>query len=342
MKSLSRGAPRRAALALLLATLLPRPLAAQQPEPGAERRECRCVDAQGRDIERCVCVIGPEVERLGELGARLGRLGDRIGDRFARLPFAGRAVLGVGVWLDQGAELDARGARVGEVERESGADEAGLAEGDVIVALDGRSLLAPLAPDSEEDLDEDQSLPVQRLLALLAEHEPGDRVEVEYLRGGERRTATVELSAPRPFFSDRDVRIETPFARPVPPGVAGAARGLVMRNAFRDCPTRADGPAGWPMLPLANSCAAGAQLVELNEGLAPYFQTESGVLVVDVSAEENPLGLAAGDVIVAVGGREVRGLEHALGMLRSYADDEPVRVRVVRRGQTIELEGTVR
>jgi S1-C subfamily serine protease len=59
-------------------------------------------------------------------------------------------------------------------------------------------------------------------------------------------------------------------------------------------------------------------------------------------AADNPLGLAAGDVVLAVGGREVRGLEHALAMLRSYQEDEQVQVRVHRKGQTLELDGTLR
>jgi hypothetical protein len=38
----------------------------------------------------------------------------------------------------------------------------------------------------------------------------------------------------------------------------------------------------------------------------------------------------------------VRGLEHALGMLRSYQEDERVQVRVLRKGRTVELDGTLR
>ena len=77
-------------------------------------------------------------------------------------------------------------------------------------------------------------------------------------------------------------------------------------------------------------------------GSVPRREAEAGdVLVVNV-ATDNPLGLAAGDVLVAVGGREVRGLDHALGMLRSYQEDEQVQVRVLRKGQTVELDGTLR
>ena len=311
------------------------PVAAQQRAPDVERRDCQCVDGQGREIERCMCIVTPDGWAVGPGGPGLWEI------PLGPMGMARRAVLGVGISTDQLDEIDAQGARVGTVEPESGADEAGLEEGDVIVALDGRSLLDPLEDaDAEAGIDEDESVPVQRLLALLADREPGDRVEIAYLRDGERRSTTVELEAPRRFVGGRGIGIGAgPFAAPAPP--AGVRAPLMtLWNGPADCPTPAAGAA--PMLEWGRSCAGGAALIELSAGLAEYFQAEAGdVLVTDVAAD-NPLGLAAGDVLVAVGGREVRGLEHALGMLRSYQDDEQVQVRVLRKGQTLELDGTLR
>ena len=336
----------RIPLAVAIAVLLSAPaLAAQQrapapPQRREESRECRCTDGQGRDVERCVCVMGrPGADGFGAWAGGpwelpVGPMGE-----------ARRAVLGVGISTQQGDEYDARGARLGAVEEGSGADDAGLQEGDVIVRVDGRSLLEPLDPEAEAELDEDGSLPVQRLLALLADREPGDAIDVEYLRDGATRRARVELRAPRRFFADRDVVLDGPYAAPFggPPGARAGPRGRMLalsRLRGDECPApaRDHGPA----FGLGRTCTAGAALIELNEGLAEYFSAGAGdVLVVDV-APENPLGLAAGDVVVAVGGRDVRGLEHALGMLRSYEDDEQVQVRVIRKGQTMELDGTLR
>ena len=103
------GAMRRAAaLGALLGAVAAAELAgAQEREPAeADGRECRCVDAQGSEIERCVCFVLPDEERLEALGGRLERMAERI----AALPFGRRALLGVRVRADQPAEYDAQGA----------------------------------------------------------------------------------------------------------------------------------------------------------------------------------------------------------------------------------------
>ena len=81
------------------------------------------------------------------------------------------------------------GALIFEVTPDSPADEAGLrgggtdttdgiaAGGDQIVAIDGKDMR-----------DEDA------VAAAVAAHKPGDKIEVEYYRGDEKKTTTVELS----------------------------------------------------------------------------------------------------------------------------------------------------
>ncbi|GAA2443480.1 S1C family serine protease [Streptomyces macrosporus] len=68
------------------------------------------------------------------------------------------------------------GVAVVEVENGGAADDAGLRSGDVITELGGFAV-----PDTTA------------LAEALASHEPGDRVDVVYRRGGEERTATVTL-----------------------------------------------------------------------------------------------------------------------------------------------------
>jgi hypothetical protein len=152
------------------------PLQAQESRARVrvERDDCRCVDKDGKPIENCTCFTMPDMDRIVT-----GALAN----------FRGRARLGVTLGTDRD---ERRGVTVQSVLEGGPADEAGIREGDVLTAIDGRSLLEPIGPDLERDLDEDEPLPMQRLMALVREIEPGQGVKVDYLRGDERRTATVE------------------------------------------------------------------------------------------------------------------------------------------------------
>jgi len=88
------------------------------------------------------------------------------------------------------------GALIVEVTPNSPADKAGLrggrtetgsgvaAGGDLIVAIDGKEMR-----------DEDA------VAAAVAEHKPGDKIDIEYYRGDEKKSATVELTK-RPASAD--------------------------------------------------------------------------------------------------------------------------------------------
>jgi membrane-associated protease RseP (regulator of RpoE activity) len=85
---------------------------------------------------------------------------------------------------------------------------------------------------------------------------------------------------------------------------------------------------------------AGAELAELNPGLAEYFGVVDGVLVID-ARDGTPAaraGIRPGDVIVRVGQTPVS----SIAALRRAIDAAPARstmqIRVLRRGQPIDLE----
>jgi S1-C subfamily serine protease len=69
------------------------------------------------------------------------------------------------------------GVLVVAITSDSPAGKAGIEEGDVIVALDGREVLI-----------------VEDLLSRLREHEPGDRIRIAVVRDGERREFGVTLA----------------------------------------------------------------------------------------------------------------------------------------------------
>lgn len=318
--------------------------------------ECRCVDGAGDPVDDCVCLTTPRVDGL-----------------YAALPFARRSIVGVTIDFDQGAEVDALGAELQDVQDDGPARRAGLRAGDVVTHVDGRSVFDPLESRRERALDEDQSLPVQRFVQRVGALDPDEEVEIRYLRDGVARTATVtpaaadDLSFPvmgafpeLRVFGDSLPAMGFRFERdgegarfPLPEG-SGVFRFETPEREIRvfgdgeesfarrfrvdpciDMTRPEEGRVEVRVFGMTN-CVNGVEFVELNEGLGEYFGTERGVLVAEV-ATESTLGLRPGDVLLAVDGRAVDSVEEARRILRSYTTDEELRLRVMRRGSETEI-----
>jgi|GEM_PF-471965 len=91
----------------------------------------------------------------------------------------------------------------------------------------------------------------------------------------------------------------------------------------------------------AGGCIDGVRLTEMNDGLATYFGTDSGVLVTEV-VDGSSLGLVAGDVILRVGARDVEDSGDVRRILGSYDMEETVTFRVRRENREIQVTGTRR
>lgn len=84
---------------------------------------------------------------------------------------------------------------------------------------------------------------------------------------------------------------------------------------------------------------AGAELTELNDGLAAYFGTDSGVLVLN-AAEGTPAeraGIRSGDVIVRANGIDVNSIMELRRAVEAAARGNDVELRVLRRGQNVDV-----
>ena len=92
---------------------------------------------------------------------------------------------------------EASGAIITEIMPESGADEAGLQAGDVIISINGKSV--------------DDALELRNRIGLLRE---GEKIDVEYYRDGKRRKTTAVLGA------RSGARLAS--AQDLHPGLAGA------------------------------------------------------------------------------------------------------------------------
>lgn len=249
--------------------------------------ECTCVE----DIqERAFRVMAPAIRAL-ELGQT----------RHARL----------GVVLGERAEVNGRtGVRLDDVAEGSAAERAGLREGDIVVALNGDAL-------GRE--------PASSLIERMADVEPGDTLDVTFLRGNEERTARVVAEAAprmrvfRPAAVERMERMSERMARGRTPA---AVRAPELRREIR----------------MVRAPRGGLELAAVNPGLGEYFGTDRGVLVTAVP-DGSPLDLRPGDVILAVGGRDVQDPAHVRSILASYRAEEPIVLRIVRERRTFEVTG---
>lgn len=317
--------------------------------PGSAQQnaeDCRCVDRDGNEIENCTCFRLPDVDHIV---TTLGITGER-------------PRLGISVDATQAERYDARGALVTDVLAGGPADDGGIREDDVITSVDGQSLLESLGPEVEADFDLDRSIPVQRLLAIARELEPGQEVEVEYLRDDQLQTTILEADdlsdmwgrnysviAPT-WDSERfreQMRVLTERVRPFD-SRSDEMKALGEREwTFRfdrpgDGEVRFFGRGGSPaVLGRYGMFRDGLELVEINPGLGAYFGVEEGVLVADI-ASGSGLGLRAGDVVLRVGERAVDSPEHFHRILTSYGEDEDITFHIRRDGAEMTVTGRLR
>jgi C-terminal processing protease CtpA/Prc len=379
---------------------------AQRSEQGRAMEEARAAFEQAREYQ---AMTGEEQEkRMAEARARYEHALQLYGERaaearvkaeeaqaraMARLQEAQQVIVRVkarvrlGVELDanQGEESDGQGARVMGVIEGSPAEEVGLGEGDIITHLNGHSLLDPLSEEGmEAELDEEESLPVQRLMALARELEAGAEVEVRYLRDGQEATVSFEaaeidqpaiwvtrgdLGERRVLRWDPETRGEWTFKMPEE-GVfklempdfeelhLERLKGLEklddlevhipdirfegpQRGALRAWSLRGDAETPFLLNMYGRHSRQGLDVRELNPDLAEYFSTDRGILVLDVD-EDSEFGLIPGDVILAIGDRDVEDTGDLWRILSSYEDGEEVTFQVVRKGQATEVSGTVK
>ncbi len=165
------------------------------------------------------------------------------------------------------------GALISEVIAGTPAEEAGLAPGDIVVAIDGESV--------------ESSIEFRRRIAAL---EPGTRVSLDLIRGGERRDVDVELDR-RPAQGEMIAHGEKPSLAPTQWGIR-----------FQEVPAE----------------------------LARRLDVEGGALVASVvPGSPADLGnLSRGDVILAIDDHVIAGPEEALASLRKADASEGVRMRV--------------
>jgi S1-C subfamily serine protease len=241
------------------------------------------------------------------------------GPDHVRIMLDRRARLGIKVNL-RARQTDSIGAYVDAVTPGGPADQAGIRTGDIIIRLDGKSVLA--GGEAENDRVRDrESLPGLRLIELAAKLEPNDTVAVEYRRGKDRRTASVVTAEEEfGFRALGDGEFGMRYFGSLPPGEPRVRVGDFMER-FETA-----GPH-WSLF--TRSPLGRLELAPLNSDLGRYFGTEEGVLVIS-APKDSALGLRGGDVVLAVDGREASSPSKLLKILRSYESGETFKLDIMR------------
>ncbi|MFW5816600.1 MAG: PDZ domain-containing protein, partial [Wenzhouxiangella sp.] len=95
-----------------------------------------------------------------------------------------------------------------------------------------------------------------------------------------------------------------------------------------------------PLPPRLAGLGRETDLVSNHAGLADYFGTEQGVLVLRI-AEDNPLQLRSGDVILTIDGEAVARPVDVGRLVMTRQPDEEVSLELMRAGRQIEVVGTI-
>lgn len=218
----------------------------------------------------------------------------------------------LGLQLDTGPNAKTQGATVIGVSPGGPAAEAGLAAGDVIVALNGEPTTGQNA--------------TREVVTRMAAVKPDSKVAVRVMRDGKPKEFQVMARAGAMDF----------FTGFNGPG-AGWGPAQWMNNPstppFQMPPDRVGAGTG--------ALFDGMELADLSPALGQYFGTSQGVLVVRVPHDGDFLKLQDGDVIESIDGRVPENGSHATRILRSYQAGEKIHLKVMRQKKAVELEGSL-
>ena len=249
---------------------------------------------------------------------------------------ARRGRLGVLVDLTPDAGRDSIGARIAGVTPGGPADHAGVRTDDIVLRINGTRLVGGAAAGgARREADAEQSAPGLRLIEIASSLDEGDTVRLDVRRDSRPLTLTFQagqsdvdvmvrrfggdgMAPAMPFMQDD---FQNSLFRVLPDGGAAAGTGPQGRVSIR---------IGGPLADL--------ELVKVNPGLAEYFGTSEGLLVVDAPSDSS-LNLRAGDVILGIGGRHPTSPAQAIRILGTYEPGENVAFEIMRQKHRATVNG---
>ena len=224
---------------------------------------------------------------------------------------------------------DSIGALVDAVTPAGPAYTAGIRANDVIISLNGRSLVQ-LARDGQKPT------PGLALIELATRMDAGDTARMEYRRGRDVRRATIVLEK-MPMMLSEEPFFGQSFSYPAqPPGSDGP--DLYFNYGFGEQPFDPNTPGGSMMI--IRTRVLDLELAPMNPALGQYFGVAEGVLVINIP-EDSQLHLRPGDVVLAVDGRKMSNPNQMFRVLLSYTGGEDLRFEVMRMKRRESFTGKV-
>lgn len=219
-----------------------------------------------------------------------------------------------------GIDEETEGVLVAGVTKNSPAEKAGIAKGDVIETLNSKAVEG-----------------TTELVNNVSRRKPGEVLTIVLMRDGRERTVRVTLGR-RPRTTEEEFTILPP--KPRGPG----------KEAVPEPETPEQRPPRSEFLPPLEHLRLefdrgrlGVNVVDLNADLGGHFGTRKGVLVTDVvegsAAEE--AGIKAGDIIIAVDGKSVESREELVRVLGNRREGDKVELALLRKGKEMKLSATL-
>jgi predicted metalloprotease with PDZ domain len=303
-------------------------------------------------------IFGAMLVAMGVAGAEAQQPTPRPAPRVEERPARVAAARG---WLGMTLRTtDGEVTVVGEVMRSSPAARAGVQAGDTVTLWNGRRDVSTAIGDRPLEPGDTVRLRVRRgsqrelNLAVVA----GSRPEALVLGRGDDGEDVVVI---RPRELERSMRI---FSDSMIVGMDSLFQSLQLRlrdslgvhfrefernelprirEELREMERNLPRISGERLVfELGTRSVAGAEFAEINEGLAPHFGTDEGVLVLKVASGTPAAraGLRAGDVVIRVNDQPVAAIDELRrGVARAQTrDPRAVTLHVLRSGQRRELQ----
>lgn len=282
------------------------------------RKEFADLRVQMQELSRKMAALSTE---LGEGGPR------SYAYRYIGNP--DRAMIGVVLANDD------KGVRISGVTPDGPAARAGLRDGDIVTAIDGKTV-GKSAGDAR---------------TALGNLKDGQELTLAYARGDQK--GTVKLKAQRreawnwPMLMNEDPEhpfLPKDFNERISADVERAQREAERvyerdHERVEQQVERATHEAMRRVPPAMSHLAMpwwGLNLAPLNADLGHYFGTDKGVLVIAADDDSLP-GIRAGDVITSIAGETVNRPEDALRALRDQESGKDVAIKLLRDRKTLAL-----